>query len=149
MQLRRVREGSQLEEDHMRNRQLIVAWLQHNTAAIEVRRRDGKTYFTMVDAAAFHAGVASLLTEVQRIKSEGDYEAARRLVEDYGVRFDPALRDEVVARVDRLRLPSYSAFVMPRLTPRRAPDGTIEDVEVSYPCDLEAQMLEYSAWARD
>jgi dipeptidyl-peptidase-3 len=147
-QLRRVREGSQLEEDHMRNRQLIVGWLQRNTGAIETRSRDGKTYFTLVDAQAFHAGVGKLLAEVQRIKSEGDFEAARRLIEDYGVHFDPALRDEVVTRVDRLRLPSYSAFVMPRLTPRRAPDGAILDVEVSYPCDLEVQMLEYSAWAR-
>ena len=85
---------------------------------------------------------------MQRIKSEGDYQAARQLIEEYGVHFDPALRDEVVARVDRLRLPSYSAFVMPRLTPRRAPDGSIVDVEMSYPCDLEAQMLEYSALAR-
>ena len=147
-QLRRVREGSQLEEDHMRNRQLIVSWLRRHTPAIEVRRRDGKTFFTMVDAKAFHAGVATLLTEVQRIKSEGDYRAARQLIEEYGVHFDPTLRDEVVARVDRLRLPSYSAFVMPRLTPRRAADGGIVDVEVSYPCDLEVQMLEYSALAR-
>ena len=147
-QLRRVREGSQLEEDHMRNRQLIVSWLRRHTPAIEVRRREGKTFFTMVDAEAFHAGVATLLTEVQRIKSEGDYRAARQLIEEYGVHFDPALRDEVVARVDRLRLPSYSAFVMPRLTPRRAADGGIVDVDVSYPCDLEVQMLEYSALAR-
>ena len=148
MQLRRVREGSQLEEDHMRNRQLIVGWLRRHTTAIEVRRREGKTYFTMVDADAFHAGVGTLLTEVQRIKSEGDYDAARRLIEEYGVDFDPSLRDEVVERVDRLRLPSYSAFVMPRLEPRRGPDGSIVDVDVSYPCDLEAQMLEYSAHAR-
>jgi dipeptidyl-peptidase III len=147
-QLRRVREGSQLEEDHMRNRQLIVNWLLRHTTAIEVRQRDGKTYFTMVDTGAFHAGVGRLLAEVQRIKSEGDYQAARQLIEEYGVHFDPALRDEIVARVDRLRLPSYSAFVMPRLTPRHAPDGSIADVEVSYPCDLEAQMLEYSALAR-
>jgi dipeptidyl-peptidase-3 len=148
MQLRRVREGSQLEEDHMRNRQLIVSWLLRHTSAIEVRRREGKTYFSVVDAEAFHAGVAELLAEVQRIKSEGDYEAARQLIEEYGVHIDVSLRDEVVARVDRLGLPSYSAFVMPRLTPRLGPDGSIVDVEVSYPCDLEAQMLEYSALTR-
>ncbi len=75
----------------------------------------------MVDAGAFHAGVGALLAEVQRIKSEGDYEAARALIEDYGVHFDPSLRDEVVARVDALRLPSYSAFVMPRLSPGAGP----------------------------
>ena len=148
MQLRRVREGSQLEEDHMRNRQLVVSWLRRHTGAIEVRRREGKTYLTMVDVDAFHAGVGRLLAEVQRIKSEGDYEAARQLIEEYGVHFDAALRDEVVARVDRLRLPSYSAFVMPRLAPRHGPDGSIVDVDVTYPCDLETQMLEYSAIAR-
>jgi dipeptidyl-peptidase-3 len=148
MQLRRVREGSQLEEDHMRNRQLIVNWLRRHTGAIEVRRREGKTYLTMVDVDAFHAGVGRLLAEVQRIKSEGDFEAARQLIEEYGVHFDAALRDEVVERVDRLHLPSYSAFVMPRLAPRYGPDGSIVDVDVTYPCDLEAQMLEYSAIAR-
>ena len=148
VQLRRVREGSQLEEDHMRNRQLIVNWLAANTSAIEVRKRDGKTYYVMTDARAFHDGVGVLLAEVQRIKGEGDYPAARALTESYGVHFDPALRDEVVARVDALRLPSYSAFVMPRLSPVRDEAGAIQDVEVSYPCDLEAQMLEYSALAR-
>jgi len=148
VQLRRVREGEQLEEDHMRNRQLIVNWLLRHTAAIHVRRRDDKTYYTMVDPAAFHAGVGRLLALVQRIKSEGDYPAARNLIEEYGVYFEPALRDEVVARVDALGLPSYSAFVMPRLTPVMQGDGTILDIEVSYPCDLESQMLEYAAMSR-
>ena len=132
----------------MRNRQLIVNWLAANTSAIDVRKRGGKTYYVMTDARAFHEGVGVLLAEVQRIKSEGDYAAALALTEAYGVHFDPALRDEVVARVDALRLPSYSAFVMPRLSPVRDEGGAIRDVEVSYPCDLEAQMLEYSALAR-
>jgi dipeptidyl-peptidase-3 len=101
----------------------------------------------MVDAAAFREGIGRLLAEVQRIKSEGDYQAARTMFDRYGIHFDPALRDEVVARVDALRLPSYSAIVMPRLTPKYR-DGDIVDVEVSYPCDLETQMLEYSAFAR-
>jgi len=147
VQLRRIRQGTTIEEDHMRNRQLIVAWLIAHTRAIEVRRRDGKTYYVMVDAAAFHAGIGRLLAEVQRIKSEGDYQAARAMFDSYGIHFDPALRDEVVARVDALHLPSYSAIVMPRLTPKYR-DGEIVDVEVTYPCDLETQMLEYSAFAR-
>ena len=113
-----------------------------------MRRRDGNTYFVMVDAAAFRAGVGRLLAEVQRIKGEGDAAAARTLFETYGVHFDPQLRDEIVARVDRLQLPSYTGFVMPRLEARRGDDGTIVDVEISYPCDLETQMLEYSAFAR-
>ena len=132
----------------MRNRQMIVHWLRANTSAIDVRRREGKTYYVMTDAGAFREGVGRLLAEVQRIKSEGDYAAARQLFDEYGVHFDPALRDEVVARVDRLKLPSYTGFVMPRLEARYGQDGSIEDVEISYPCDLETQMLEYSAMGR-
>jgi dipeptidyl-peptidase-3 len=148
LQLRRIREGTTIEEDHMRNRQMIVNWLRAHTSAVDVRRRDGKTYFVMTDARAFRDGVGRLLAEVQRIKGEGDYAAARALFETYGVHFDPALRDEVVARVDALGVPSYTAFVMPRLRARRGADDRIVDVEISYPCDLEAQMLEYAALAR-
>jgi dipeptidyl-peptidase III len=148
VQLRRVREGTQIEEDHMRNRHMIVSWLMAHTTAIERRTRGGKTYFVMTDVAAFRGGVARLLAEVQRIKAEGDYEAARKLFERYGVHFDPALRDEVVARVDALGLPSYTGFVMPRLEAKRDPSGSIVDVEISYPCDLETQMLEYSRMSR-
>ncbi|HEY6212804.1 MAG TPA: hypothetical protein VIW45_10985 [Vicinamibacterales bacterium] len=148
VQLRRVREGTHIEEDHMRNRQMIVHWLMANTSAIERRTRGGKTYYVMTDPAAFRNGVGRLLAEVQRIKGEGDYDAAKRLFETYGVHFDPALRDEVVARVDRLHLPSYSAFVMPRLQAKTDARGAIADVAISYPLDLTTQMLEYSAATR-
>lgn len=144
LQLRRVREGNQLEQDHMRNRQMVVHWLIENTDAIEVRRRDGRTYNVVTDAGAFRAGVASLLAEVQRIKSEGDYDAARSLFETYGIRFDPALRDEVLERVARVDLPSYTGFVMPKLEAVTAADGSITDVVISYPQDFTRQMLEYS-----
>jgi len=144
VQLRRIREGTQIEEDHMRNRQMIVNWLKANTQAIDVRRRDDKTYYVMTDAKAFREGVGRLLGEVQRIKSEGDYEAARTLFETHGVHFDPKLRDEVVARVERLNLPSYTGFVMPELEAVRGPHGSITDVKISYPQDLTEQMLEYS-----
>ena len=144
VQLRRVRHGTQLEEDHMRNRQMIVHWLMANTAAIERRRRDDRTYYAVVDVAAFHEGCGRLLAEVQRIKSEGDYETARALFEAYGIHFDAALRDEVVRRVDRLNLPSYTGFVQPKLEPVRDGAGRITDVRISYPQDLEAQMLEYA-----
>ncbi len=143
-QLRRVREGTSIEEDHMRNRQAIVHWLIAHTKAIDVRRRDGKTYYVMVDAQAFRDGVGRLLGEIQRIKSEGDYEAARAFFETHGVHFDPKLRDEIVARVDELNLPSYTGFVQPRLEATTESDGTISDVRISYPLDLEQQMLEYS-----
>lgn len=128
----------------MRNRQMIVRWLMANSSAIEERRRDGKTYYVMTDPAAFQEGVGRLLADVQRIKAEGDYDGARALFETYGVHFDPALRDEVVERVDRLKMPSYTGFVQPRLEAVTAPDGTITNVEISYPQDLTAQMLEYS-----
>jgi dipeptidyl-peptidase-3 len=144
VQLRRVREGTQIEEDHMRNRQMIVRWLMANTKAIEQRSRDGKTYLVMVDPQAFREGVGRLLAEVQRIKSEADYVAATKLFDTYGVHFDPALRDEIVARVDQLNLPSYTGFVMPKLTPVMDANGQITDVTVSYPLDLTTQMLEYS-----
>ncbi|MDR3634591.1 MAG: peptidase M49 [Isosphaeraceae bacterium] len=148
VQLRRVREGSQIEEDHMRNRQMVVRWLIDHTRAIDVRQRDGKTYYVMTDANAFREGVGKLLTEVQRIKSEGDYDAAKTLFESYGIHFDPKLRDEILARVKTLNLPSYTGFVMPRLEPVRGADGQITDVTISYPQDLETQMLEYSALGR-
>jgi dipeptidyl-peptidase-3 len=148
VQLRRVRQGTQLEEDHMRNRQMIVNWLRANTNAIDVRSRDGKTYYVMTDPKAFHDGVGRLLAEVQRIKAQGDYEAARKLFEMHGVHFDPKVRDEIVARVEALNLPSYTGFVMPKLEPVRNQAGDVTDVKVSYPMDLTKQMLEYSAATR-
>ena len=144
LQLRRIREGTQIEEDHMRNRQMIIHWLMANTDAIETRTRDGKTFYVMVDWRVFREGVATLLGEVQRIKAEGDYDAARTLFETYGIHFDPALRDEVVERVDAIGLPSYSGFVQPRLEPVLDANGAITDVTISYPQDLTVQMLEYS-----
>jgi dipeptidyl-peptidase-3 len=148
VQLRRVREGTQLEEDHMRNRQAIVHWLIAQTNAIDIRKREGKTYYVLADPGAFRDGVARMLAEVQRIKSEGDYTAARELFETYGVHFDAGLRDEIVERVDRLRLPSYTGFVMPKLDPIYDSSGGIADVAISYPCDLTTQMLEFSGARR-
>jgi dipeptidyl-peptidase III len=148
VQLRRVRQGTQIEEDHMRNRQMIIHWLMANTKAIEVKKRDGKTYYVMVDAAAFREGAGRLLSEVQRIKAQGDYAAAKQLFEKYGVHFEPKLRDEVVARVEKLQLPSYTGFVMPKLEPVKGQGETIVDVKISYPQDLTAQMLEYAAATR-
>ncbi len=148
VQLRRIREGTEIEEAHLRNRQMIIRWLMANTKAIEQRQRDGKTFLVMVDAKAFRDGVARLLAEVQRIKSEGDAAAAAKLFNDHGIHFDPKLRDEIVRRVDALNLPSYTGFVMPKLTPVTDASGTITDVKISYPQDLTTQMLEYSAAAK-
>jgi dipeptidyl-peptidase-3 len=148
VQLRRVREGTQIEEDHMRNRQMVVHWLMANAKCIERRERDGKTYYVMTDPAAFRDGVGRLLAEVQRIKAEGDYAAARALFESYGVHFDPKLRDQVIARVEKLNLPAYSGFVMPKLQAVKNAGGEITDIRISYPQDLTAQMHEYSAMTR-
>ena len=133
----------------MRNRQMIVDWLRANTKAIDVRTRDGKTYYVMTDAKAFREGVGRLLAEVQRIKAEGDYPAAKQLFESYGVHFDPKVRDEVLKRVEKLQLPSYTGFVMPRLELVKDAAGETSDVTISYPQDLTAQMLEYAAFTRD
>jgi len=148
VQLRRIREGTTIAEDHMRNRQMIIRWLMANTKAIEQRTRDGKTYLVMVDPKAFREGVGRLLADVQRIKSEGDFPAAQKLFETYGVHFDPKLRDEILARVDKLNLPSYSGFVQPKLTAVTGPDGKVTDVKISYPLDLSAQMLEWDGVKR-
>ncbi len=147
VQLRRVREGTQIEEDHMRNRQMIVHWLMANTKAIEKRSRDGKTYYVLADPKAFREGVGRLLAEVQRIKSEGDAAGAAALFDTHGIHFDSTVRDEVVKRVDALNLPSYTGFVMPKLTPVTDASGTVTDVTISYPQDLKAQMLEYAMGA--
>jgi hypothetical protein len=88
------------------------------------------------------------LLKLMRIKAEGDYDAIKKLVDTYGVHFDPKLRDEVVARVDRLRLPSYTGFVMPKLEAVTSPSGDVTDVTLSYPRDLTTQMIEYSAATR-
>ena len=149
VQLRRVRHGNQLEEDHMRNRQLIVHWLMENTDAIEAEREDGKTYYVVVDVGEWKQGVGRLLAEVQRAKSEGDRKAAKKLVERYGIKFDTKLRDEVVARYEKLDRPSYTGFVMPKLTPVPDGAGKIRDVKISYPMDLETQMLEWSGRPTD
>jgi dipeptidyl-peptidase-3 len=144
VQLRRVREGTTLEEDHMRNRQAIVHWLMANTTAIERRVRGGKTYYVMVDAGAFRDGCGRMLAEVQRIKAQADHAAAAALFEAHGTHFDPALRDEVMARTDALDLPAYTGFVQPELVPVRDAAGAVVDVRIAYPCDLTAQMLGYA-----
>lgn len=144
VQLRRVREGTKLEEDHMRNRQAIVHWLLDQTRALDRRTRDGKTYYVLVDAGAFRAGVGRLLAEIQRIKAEGDYPAAVAFFEQYGIHVDPALRDEVLARTDALNLPAYTAYVQPKLEPVLDERGDVTDVRISYPKDFSAQMFEYA-----
>jgi dipeptidyl-peptidase-3 len=145
-QLNRIEPGKEIEEDHMRNRQLIAAWayeLGRDDNVIERRQRDGKTYFVVRDYAALRAIFGRQLRELQRIKSEGDFAAIRDLVETYGVKVDPELHAEVRARYAALNQPPYSGFINPRLVPIER-DGEIVDVRIEYPDDFTGQMLEYA-----
>jgi dipeptidyl-peptidase-3 len=145
-QLNRVEPGKDLEEDHMRNRQLIAAWAyEHGRSdnVIERRVRDGKTFFVVNDYLKLRALFGRLLRELQRIKSTGDYAAIRQLVERYAVKVDPALHAEVRARYAALDVPAYSGFMGPRLVPELRGDEIV-DVRIEYPEDFTAQMLEYA-----
>ena len=144
-QMVRIRPGHQIEEAHMRNRAIIARWcLANGKGAVSLVRRDGKTYVEITDYPALRQCFARLLAEVQRIKSEGDYEAARSLVEDYGVSVDSALHAEVLSRYERLGIAPYKGFINPRLIPVTGQDGTIVDIRVDYTEAYDHQMLRYS-----
>ncbi len=145
-QLSRVEPGKDLEEDHMRNRQLIALWAFERGArdnVIEKRRRDGKTFFVVNDHRKLRVLFGALLRELQRIKSTGDYAAIRDLVERYGVKVDPDLHAEVRERYAKLDVPAHSGFMGPRLVPVSSGEKIV-DVRIEYPEDFAAQMLEYA-----
>ncbi len=144
LQLRRIPCGIQLEEDHMKNRQMVVQYIMENSDSIEVVRRKGKTYFHIRDYMKMRQAVGKLLAEVMRIKAEGDLEAGRHLVDTYGLKINTAWRDEVVRRVRKLKLSAYTGFVMPDLSPVIDKRGNVADVKIEYPLDLTKQMTEYS-----
>jgi dipeptidyl-peptidase-3 len=143
-QLRRVPKGGKLEEDHMRNRQLIVHWLIANSDAIKVETRQGKTYYRVTSVGAFQRGCGRLLAEVMRIKATGDFKAGKKLVDEHGTKVDPKLHEEVLARIAQLGLPSITGFVQPELRAVTDSAGNVIDVKVEHPCDLAAQMLRWS-----
>jgi dipeptidyl-peptidase-3 len=145
-QLRAIRKGDTVEEDHQRDRQLIVNFIRARIPdAIEQFDRDGKTYIRVRDYPGARQGVGILLTELMRIKAEGDYAAIKLLIDQYGVHFDPALRDQVVARYEKLGLPTYWAGINARLTARIGKDGALESVQLDYPASTEQQYLSYGA----
>jgi dipeptidyl-peptidase-3 len=144
-QLRRIPKGDTIEEDHERDRQLIVNYIRDKTGAIAEETRGGKTYLAIRDFQKVRQGVGELLAELMRIKAEGDYEAIKALIDKYGVHFDPALRDQVMARYKKLDLPTYWAGVNPELTATRDSKGKVVKVEISYPRDFVKQQLGYSA----
>jgi dipeptidyl-peptidase-3 len=142
-QLRRIPRGDTIEEDHQRDRQLIVNFIKDTTGAIEYVDRSGKTYVRVKDYRKMREGVGTLLAELMRIKAEGDYDAIKALIDKYAVRFDPALRDQVVSRYRQLALPTYWAGINVHLDAQLDANGNVTSVRASYPRDAVKQYLSY------
>ena len=140
-QLVRITPGNKIEEAHMRNRALIANWCLDNGNAISLVKRDGKTYVQINDYEALRGQFASLLAEVQRIKSEGDYEAGRALVETYGVNINAELHAEVLERYKRLDIAPYKGFLNPRMLPVYNAKGEVVDISLDYSESYDEQML--------
>ena len=146
-QLVRIEPGNNVEEAHMRNRQLIARWVYEKGAAdkvVELVKKDGKTYVVINDYAKVRELFGELLAEIQRIKSTGDYDAARKLVEAYAVKVDPELHAEVLERYKKLNLAPYKGFVNPKYEAVTDADGNITDITVTYDEGYAEQMLRYS-----
>jgi dipeptidyl-peptidase-3 len=145
-QLVRIELGNNVEEAHMRNRQLIARWAFEKGAAdrvVELVKKDGKTYVRINDYKKLRNLFGQLLAEIQRIKSEGDYDAARSLVENYAVKVDPVLHKEVLERYKKLNLAPYKGFINPVYEAITNKDGKITDIKVSYNEGYAEQMLRY------
>lgn len=144
-QLRRITPGADIEEDHMRNRALIAYWvLDHAQGEVELTESNGKTCVFIHSYERLRTLFAQLLAEIQRIKSEGDYEAARQLVERYGVKVDQTLLEEVHRRYEKLDIAPYKGFINPRLSLVTDAQGNVCDVKADYTESYEHQMLRYS-----
>lgn len=144
-QLVRIKPGHQIEEAHMRNRALIARWaLDNGDGAVELKKIDGKTYLIVNDYQKLRQAFAHLLAEVQRIKSEGDFLAARELIEAYGVKVDPELHNEILERYKTLNIAPYKGFLNPWLKIIYADNGEVKDVVADYTETYEQQMLRYS-----
>lgn len=146
-QLTRIEPGKSIEEDHMRNRQLIAMWVYEKGKAdnvVEFKQRDGKTFVVINDYVKLRDLFGQLLAEIQRVKSEGDYNAAKELVETYAVKVDPKLHEEVLARYKKLNLRPYKGFVNPVLELVTDKDGKVTDVKITYNEGYAEQMMRYS-----
>lgn len=144
-QLIRITPSRQIEEAHMRNRALIAHWCYENGDVIRLVKRDGKTFVEISDYEQLRELIARLLAEVQRIKSEGDFEAARQLVERYAVKVDAELHQEVLERYRKLNLAPYKGFINPQMLPVYDENGEICDIQLNYGESYAHQMLRYSA----
>ena len=145
IQSSRIKFGNKIEESHMRNRQMVAGWAYEKGKkenVIEKIIKDNKTYFVVNDFAKLRVLFGELLKEIQRIKSQGDYKAGHDLIENYGVKIDPALHKEVLERYSKLKIAPYAGFIQPRLIPIMK-DGKIVDVKIEYPSSFVDQMLEY------
>lgn len=146
LQLQRIKPGDNIEESHMRNRQLIAKWaLEHGAEdnVIEKKIRDGKTYFVINDYLKLRNLFGQLLRDIQKITSEGDFNAAKNIVEQYGVKVDADLHKEVLERYSKLNIPPYKGFINPVLIPI-IEEGKVVDVKIEYPEDFTQQMLFYA-----
>ena len=144
-QMVRIQPGHQIEEAHMRNRALIARWtLEHYPQAVRLSEQDGKHYVEILDYPLLRTAFSTLLAEIQRIKSEGDLQAARQMVERYGVQIDAKLHQEVLERYSKLNLAPYKGFINPRYTPIYDQEGHITDVHIDYLETYDEQMLRYS-----
>ena len=144
-QMVRIQPGHQIEEAHMRNRALIARWtLEHYPQAVRLSEQDGKHYVEILDYPLLRTAFGTLLAEIQRIKSEGDLQAARQMVERYGVQIDAKLHQEVLERYSKLNLAPYKGFIKPRYTPIYDQEGHITDVHIDYLETYDEQMLRYS-----
>lgn len=146
LQLRRIVPGNTIEQAHMRNRAMVAHWVMEKgsaTGVVEMTKKDGKTVIDIKDYAKLRELFGELLKEVQRVKSQGDYEAGKALIETYGVQVDADIHQEVLSRSEKLNIPPYGGFINPRLVPVTNENGEITDVKVEYPNDFTQQMLEY------
>lgn len=144
-QLTRIQPGNQIEEAHMRNRALIARWtIAHYPDAVELVSRDSKTYVNIKDYTVLRKAFATLLAEIQRIKSEGDYKSAKALVEEYAIKVDPVVHEEILDRYRALGIAPYKGFINPRMTLAVDADGNATDVLLDYTETYEEQMLRYS-----
>ena len=145
-QLRRIPKGDTIEEDHERNRQLIAGYIANKTHAIAVEQHDGKTYVVVKDYKKMREGVGMLLAELMRIKAEGDYDAIKKLIDTYAVHFNPTTRDQVLARYEKLNLPTYFAGIYPDLSATFDGNHELSKVDISYPRDIVKQQLAWAAF---
>jgi dipeptidyl-peptidase III len=143
VQLHAFPTGDTIEEDHRRGTQLIINYIRDKTGAVEPVTRDGKIYMVVKDYKKMRQGVGMLLAELMRIKAEGDYQAAKELINKYGVHFNTTWRDQVVERYKKLDLPTYWSGINPTLVPHYGAKGRISSVEIIYPKDIVRQQLRY------